>query len=189
MFTGLVECLGTVRSLTAVGAGRELVLAAPFAGELTLGDSVAINGCCLTVVECAGDSCRFQVGPETLSKTNLGGIVPGDRVNLERSLRAGASLGGHVVQGHVGTQACVGTLDCPVGIRRGGMGDDLVALPGRAGGADGAQGFRGGGRHQPDAGRGRSRVVQRRPDPAHARRDDARLPASLATPSTWKLTC
>ena len=101
MFTGLVECLGTVRSLTTAGAGRELVVVAPFAGELTLGDSVAINGCCLTVVERDSGACRFQVGPETLSKTNLGTLVPGDRVNLERSLRAGARLGGHIVQGHV----------------------------------------------------------------------------------------
>ncbi len=62
---------------------------------------MAINGCCLTVVERDAGACRFQVGPETLSKTNLGGLVPGDRVNLERSLRAGAPLGGHIVQGHV----------------------------------------------------------------------------------------
>ena len=101
MFTGLIECLGNVCSLTAAGAGRELVVAVPFAGELSLGDSVAVNGCCLTVVERDAHTCRFQVGPETLSKTDLGALVPGDRVNLERSLRAGAPLGGHIVQGHI----------------------------------------------------------------------------------------
>src|SRR5262249_36501713 len=101
MFTGLVECLGIVRSLTAAGAGCELVVAVPFAAELTLGESVAINGCCLTVVERDAESCRFQVGPETLDKTNLGVLRPGDRVNLERSVRAGDRLGGHIVQGHV----------------------------------------------------------------------------------------
>jgi riboflavin synthase len=108
MFTGLVECLGTVRSLTAVGAGRDLVVEAPFAGQIGPGDSVAVNGCCLTVVERLPGACRFQAGPETLSKTVLGSLVPGDRVNLERALRAGAPLGGHVVQGHVDG---VGVLD------------------------------------------------------------------------------
>jgi riboflavin synthase len=101
MFTGLVECLGIVRSMTAAGTGRELVVAAPFAAEVSVGDSVAINGCCLTVVERSSETCRFQVGPETLSKTDLGELVSGDRVNLERALRAGAPLGGHIVQGHV----------------------------------------------------------------------------------------
>jgi riboflavin synthase len=101
MFTGLVECLGTVRSLTVAGTGRDLVVAAPFAMEVAVGDSVAINGCCLTVVERTAETCRFQVGPETLSKTDLGELVPGDRVNLERALRAGAPLGGHIVQGHI----------------------------------------------------------------------------------------
>ncbi len=108
MFTGLVECLGTVRSMTVAGAGRDLLVAAPFAAEVAVGDSVAINGCCLTVVERSAEACLFQVGPETLSKTDLGELVPGDRVNLERALRAGAPLGGHIVQGHVDG---VGVLD------------------------------------------------------------------------------
>jgi riboflavin synthase len=101
MFTGLVECLGTVRCLTVTGAGRDLAVAAPFAADVAIGESVAVNGCCLTIVERAADTCRFQVGPETLSKTDLGDLVSGDRVNLERALRAGAPLGGHIVQGHV----------------------------------------------------------------------------------------
>jgi len=101
MFTGLVETLGTVRQLLSAGAGRELVVAAPFAGELTAGESVAVNGACLTVVQRDAESFRFQLGPETIVRTNLGQLKPGDRVNLERSLRLGDQLGGHMVQGHV----------------------------------------------------------------------------------------
>src|SRR5262245_48805483 len=72
MFTGLVECLGTVRALTGAGAGRELVVKAPFAAKLVLGESVAVNGVCLTVVEHDAESFRFQLAPETLIRTNLG---------------------------------------------------------------------------------------------------------------------
>ena len=102
MFTGLVETLGAVRCVEMEGAGKYLVIAAPtIAGELFLGESVAINGACLTVVERDAETCRFQAGPETLLRTNLGELVPGDRVNLERALRVGDRLGGHLVQGHV----------------------------------------------------------------------------------------
>ena len=102
MFTGLIEALGVVRELTADGAGRLLVIEAPaFAAELALGESVAVNGCCLTVVARDAATCRFQAGPETLRRTNLGELRPGDRVNLERSLRVGDRLGGHIVQGHI----------------------------------------------------------------------------------------
>jgi riboflavin synthase len=101
MFTGLVETLATVRHVEQDGAGRNLTLAAPFADQLSLGESVAINGVCLTVVEHDRQSCRFQAGPETLQRTNLGELVVGDQVNLERSLRLGDRLGGHLVQGHV----------------------------------------------------------------------------------------
>jgi riboflavin synthase len=102
MFTGLVETLGTVQSLTAVGAGRQLTVAAPaLAGQLALGESVAVNGCCLTVVQRDAASCRFEVGTETLLRTNLGALGVPDRVNLERALRLGDRVGGHLVQGHV----------------------------------------------------------------------------------------
>jgi riboflavin synthase len=101
MFTGLVEALGEVRELTAEGAGRALTVAVPFAAELTLGESVAVNGTCLTVVAHDAATCRFEVGPETLLRTNLGELRAGDRVNLERSLRVGDRLGGHWVQGHI----------------------------------------------------------------------------------------
>lgn len=104
MFTGLVEALGTVRSLAPLGggAGRKLVVEAPgITGELTLGESVAVNGACLTVVAHDEATCHFEVGPETLARTNLGELSAGDRVNLERSLRLGDRLGGHLVQGHI----------------------------------------------------------------------------------------
>src|SRR5260370_18076589 len=102
MFTGLVETLGTVVSLTGAGAGRQLTIAAPaIAGQLVLGESVAVNGACLTVVQSDAESCRFEVGPETLLRTNLGALRVQDRVNLERSLGLGDRVGGHLVQGHV----------------------------------------------------------------------------------------
>jgi riboflavin synthase len=101
MFTGLVETLGTVIDLEPIAAGQRLRVTAPIVAELQLGESVAINGVCLTVVASTAADCTFEIGPETLLKTNLGDLRPGDRVNLERSLRVGDRLGGHWVQGHV----------------------------------------------------------------------------------------
>jgi riboflavin synthase len=102
MFTGLVETLGLVEQIVPEGPGRRLVLSAPSLIDGShVGDSIAINGACLTVVEIAGQILSFQAGPETLRLTNLGELRPGDRVNLERSLKVGDRLGGHVVQGHV----------------------------------------------------------------------------------------
>jgi riboflavin synthase len=102
MFTGLVEALGSVHSLTFAGAGSRLTVAEPrLARELALGESVAVNGACLTVVARDDETFGFDVGPETLQRTNLGTLQPGDRVNLERSLRLADRLGGHLVQGHV----------------------------------------------------------------------------------------
>ncbi len=102
MFTGLVEALGTVHDLVSDGAGCRLtVSAAEIAAELILGESVAVNGACLTVVAADAETFSFQLGPETLQRTNLGELCSGDRVNLERSLRLSDRLGGHLVQGHV----------------------------------------------------------------------------------------
>jgi riboflavin synthase len=102
MFTGLIETLGTVQRVEAEGAGRRLVLAAPsLASTIAVGDSLAINGACLTVVERSGDNLHFQAGPETLQRTNLGELKPGDAVNLERPLAMTDRLDGHFVQGHV----------------------------------------------------------------------------------------
>lgn len=102
MFTGITEVLGTIRRVESDGDGRTLTIAVPsWADELTLGESVAVNGVCLTVVAHDAETCTFQAGPETLQRTNLGELSSGSRVNLERALRLGDRLGGHWVQGHV----------------------------------------------------------------------------------------
>jgi riboflavin synthase len=112
MFTGLVEALGKVHRLDSEGAGRLLVIAeATISTGVSLGDSVAINGACLTVVAHDAQTCSFQVGPETLRRTNLGELKPGDPVNLERSLRVGDRLGGHFVQGHIDGLARIRSMD------------------------------------------------------------------------------
>jgi riboflavin synthase len=102
MFTGLVEELGTVVTVQQRGPGVRLSLRAPqVAADAQRGDSIAINGCCLTVVERDADQLGFDAGSETLSRTNLGRLSPGDRVNLERALKTGDRLGGHYVTGHI----------------------------------------------------------------------------------------
>lgn len=109
MFTGLVEALGTVAARTTEGPGDRLEVICPdIAPELVPGESVAVNGACLTVVARDEKSFHFQVGPESLRRTNLGELVPGDWVNLERSLRLSDRLGGHFVQGHIDG---VGSID------------------------------------------------------------------------------
>src|SRR5262245_4581732 len=102
MFTGLVEALGIVVATEGARAGRRLTLRHPaLAPQLTLGESVAVNGACLTVVAHDAETFAFEASPETLARTNLGQLAPGDAVNLERSLKVGDRLGGHLVQGHV----------------------------------------------------------------------------------------
>jgi len=103
MFTGIIETLGTVTDLRSDGfGGRELTITEPtIAPQLVMGESVAINGVCLTVVKMDATSFHFQIGPETLVQSNLGMLMPGSQVNLERSLRMGDRMGGHFVQGHV----------------------------------------------------------------------------------------
>jgi riboflavin synthase len=103
MFTGLVQSLGRVGEVSDDGhGGRVLRIVEPnLAPTLDLGESVAVNGACLTVVERDAESFRFLCGPETLLKTTLGRMTVGDRVNLERALRVGDRLGGHFVTGHV----------------------------------------------------------------------------------------
>jgi riboflavin synthase len=102
MFTGLVECLGTVCERGFEGGGCRLTVEAPdIVAELAVGESVAVNGVCLTVVACTASTCSFQLGPETLQRTNLGTLQCGERVNLERALRLSDRLGGHLVQGHI----------------------------------------------------------------------------------------
>jgi riboflavin synthase len=106
VFTGLVEALGRIDRVDAEGAGRRFTLTWPALDEaLTVGESVAVNGCCLTVVAVRGREFEVEAGPETLARTNLGTKERGDLVNLERSLRVGDRLGGHFVQGHIDTTA------------------------------------------------------------------------------------
>jgi len=102
MFTGLVQALGEITAKEPRGGAVRLAVQAPeFAVEAQIGDSVAVNGCCLTVVEIDGDTLAFDVIPESLDRTNLGAQNVGKRVNLELPLRPTDRLGGHFVQGHV----------------------------------------------------------------------------------------
>src|SRR5918992_742605 len=104
MFTGIVEGTGTVTALAAAadGSGARLEVAAPWlAGELRLGESVAVNGCCVTVAEPTSSGFAADLVAETLRRTALGGLAAGARVNLERPMTLGGRLGGHLVQGHV----------------------------------------------------------------------------------------
>lgn len=105
MFTGIVTALGTVRSIVPLGEGRDmrLVIATPWpdTGTIPLGASIACSGCCLTAVETGPDWFAVDASAETLSRTKLGTWSVGSRVNLERALRVGDELGGHIVAGHV----------------------------------------------------------------------------------------
>src|SRR5213079_3030846 len=102
MFTGLVEDLGVVHRVDQTADGVRLSVRSPLARELSEGDSVAVNGVCLTAVGmCGGELFGADVMDETLRRSSLGEAQPGSRVNLELPLRAADRLGGHVVQGHV----------------------------------------------------------------------------------------
>lgn len=107
MFTGLIEALGSVQNVERRGEGARLTLQTGLAGDLALGESLAVNGCCLTVAESRGNSVVFDLLLETLARTNLSDLGTGACVNLERALRADGRLGGHFVQGHVDTTARV----------------------------------------------------------------------------------
>ena len=112
MFTGLIEEVGTVVALQAQGDAAQLRLVAPkVSGGTTLGASVAVNGCCLTVTARDDDQLTFDLLQETLSRTNLNRLATGDRVNLERAVAAGAPLGGHFVQGHIDCTARIVGLE------------------------------------------------------------------------------
>ena len=108
MFTGIVEEIGRIKrcSNTGLEVQAQLVL-----GDTKLGDSISINGVCLTVVEYGPDSFLVDTVPETLRRTNLGELSPGDPVNLERALSAAARLGGHFVQGHIEGTATIVSIE------------------------------------------------------------------------------
>ncbi|HEY3811506.1 MAG TPA: riboflavin synthase [Acidimicrobiales bacterium] len=111
MFTGIVEEMGTLRSADAAGDATRLVFGAGTVLEGSrIGDSIAVNGCCLTVVDLGAGWWAADAVAETLGRTNLGALRCGDPVNLERPVRVGSRLGGHLVQGHVDG---VGTILLP----------------------------------------------------------------------------
>lgn len=111
MFTGIVEQLGTVASIVETATGRRLVVEGAGLGDLPLGASIAVNGVCLTVVSTDRGSVALDVIPETLSRTNLGGLVAGDSVNLERPMPASGRFDGHIVAGHVDAVGLVVSLE------------------------------------------------------------------------------
>ncbi|MBP89285.1 MAG: riboflavin synthase [Planctomycetaceae bacterium] len=109
MFTGLVEALGEVVAVESQPPGVRLVMRnGSIAKDAAIGDSIAVNGCCLTIVILDEETFGFDAGEETLSRTNLGRLAKGSRANLERSLQFGDRLGGHLVTGHIDA---MGTLD------------------------------------------------------------------------------
>ena len=105
MFTGLVAELGTVDRIDRDDAGATIAVSAELAGELSAGDSVAVNGVCLTATELHASGFEAEAMNQTLELTSLGSLEPGARVNLEPALRASDRLGGHIVQGHVDAAA------------------------------------------------------------------------------------
>ena len=106
MFTGLIVETGECVAIGQIGESARLELRAPEIGpSATVGDSIAVNGCCLTVTQSTGDRLAFDLLAETLRRTSLAQLKPGMRVNLEPALSAGGKLGGHFVQGHVDTTA------------------------------------------------------------------------------------
>ena len=108
MFTGLIEERGTVLSLTDLGDSVRLTIRGPLVtSDAKHGDSIAVNGCCLTVIDPTADSFSADVMRESLERTSLGDLKTGDEVNLERAMAAGARMGGHIVQGHVDGTATV----------------------------------------------------------------------------------
>lgn len=125
MFTGIIEHMGTVRAIAPTAAGMRLSIdLGHLATDLRDGESVAVEGVCLTAAARSGSIVSFDVVPETLSRTSLGRLVPGARVNLERSLRVGDRLGGHFVQGHVDATGTVARIELV-----GGVGELEVATP------------------------------------------------------------
>src|SRR6185436_8456929 len=116
VFTGLIEGMGHVRAVAPAEGLTRLALATPFpAAEVALGESVAVDGVCLTATARTAEGIAVDAVAETLQRTTLGGLRPGDPVNLERALRLGDRLGGHLVQGHVDGTAAVLEV-----VRRGG---------------------------------------------------------------------
>ena len=184
MFTGIVEELGTVAAIEDQGDALRLTVRATTALDGTiLGDSIAVNGCCLTVAATDGDTWTADVMQETLDMTSLAGVAPGDRVNLERAVTADKRLGGHLVQGHVDG---VGTVVRPIAQRA--LGRRRGVPAGRPGQVRRPQGLDLRRRRLPDRGRRRRRLVHRQPDPRDAGPHHPRHAVSPATASTSRRT-
>jgi len=107
MFTGLIETTGTVRAIEPRDEQVRLTIEIPFAAELADGESVAVNGCCLTATTHDSETASFDVLQQTLNVTSLGELEVGRKVNLERAMLAGDRFGGHFVQGHVDTTGTI----------------------------------------------------------------------------------
>lgn len=111
MFTGIIEEVGRVEAVETLEGGRRLRIAASFAAELRVDQSVAVNGACQTVVGIEGEAFEVVAVEETLAKTNFGALAEGDRVNLERAMRPDGRLDGHLVQGHVDATGEVASVE------------------------------------------------------------------------------
>ena len=112
MFTGIVQHVGVIRAVRDTFDGKRLAIdLGPLADDLDRGDSVAVNGACLTAADCSGQTAEFDVIAETLKRTTLGAFRPGTKVNLERAMTLSDRLDGHIVQGHVDATATVRRID------------------------------------------------------------------------------
>jgi riboflavin synthase alpha subunit len=111
VFTGIVRERGRVLAADRNGGGVHLRVAASETAQAAPGDSISVNGCCLTVTAADGEALEFDAVPETIARTTLGGLEPNSEVNLEPALRAGEPLGGHFVQGHIDGRARVEALE------------------------------------------------------------------------------
>jgi len=110
MFTGLIESVGIVSEVVPTSSGFSLTIQTPMGAEIHQGESVAVNGVCLTATTCDASGWTADIGPETVRVTTLGALVPGRPVNLERSMPADGRFGGHFVQGHVDGVGIVETI-------------------------------------------------------------------------------
>jgi riboflavin synthase len=110
MFTGLIEAVGEVADVRPVESGFRIRVRTDIGAELRDGDSVAVNGVCLTAIDTKSGELQAQIGPETSRVTSLGGLEPGSLVNLERAMRADARFGGHFVLGHVDATGTINRL-------------------------------------------------------------------------------
>ena len=114
MFTGIIETVAPILDVEDLGGGRKFTIETAFAPELRVDQSIAINGTCLTVITCDETTFQVEAVEETLSKTTIGNLKSGDAVNLERAMKAGNRIDGHLVQGHVDdTGTIVGTETKP----------------------------------------------------------------------------